>query len=361
MTAPLTNSRSIVRRPASLLAALALVVAAIVSPAALASADDATIGIAGGPANESGPDDRSRLSYDVQPGQTVTDRYVVRNTGTTDQQVVVFGSDAYNTNDGAYALLETGAPSTDAGSWVTFGGQASVQVGLAPSEQKVLEFTVAVPADATPGDHAAGIVVSAQGVEGQVRVDRRVATRMYVRVAGELQPNLTLSSISASQSADWNPFTGGTDITVTLHNAGNVALGADVTARVTTWFGMSASARAHEELAEMLPGSTREVTFRVPNVPRLGYLQAGVTLQPTVAAEALDPGPLALVERQASLAGMPWVALGVIVLGLGFVMLARWRRARLTRLAEEWVAYTRAEARRVADDTAAGTVANVTQ
>ena len=116
-----------------------------------------------------------------------------------------------------------------------------------------------------------------------------------------------------------------------------------------------------EELPEMLPGSTREVTFRVPNVPRLGYLQAGVTLQPTVVAEALDPGPLALVARQASLAGMPWVALGVIALGLGLVMLARWRRAHLTRQAEEWVAYTRAEARRVADNNAAGTVANVTQ
>jgi len=209
---------------------------------------------------------------------------------------------------------------------------------------------VSVPADAIPGDHAAGIVVSAQGVEGQVEVDRRVATRMYVRVAGELQPSLTISSISASQTADWNPLTGATDITVTLHNAGNVALGADVTARVTTWFGMSAGASSHEELAELLPGSTREVTFSVPNVPRLGYLQAAVTLQPTVAADALDPGPLAVVERQSSLAGVPWLALGLLVLALGIVLLARWRRARLARRAEEWVTYTRAEALRVADE-----------
>ena len=360
MTAPIRHSRSTSRRPASALVALALAVVALVSPAAAAMADDATIGIAGGPAKDSGPDDRSRFSYDVQPGQTVNDRYVVRNTGTTDQQVTVFGSDAYNTNDGAYALLETGATSKDAGSWVTFAGKASVQVALAPSEQKVLDFTVAVPADAIPGDHAAGIVISAQGVDGQVKVDRRVATRMYVRVAGALQPNLTISSISAGQSVDWNPFTGSTDITVTLHNAGNVALGAGVTARFTTWFGKSAGVSAHDVLPEMLPGSSRQVTFRVPNVPRLGYLQAGVTLQPTVAADALDPGPLALVERQTSLSAVPWLVLGVVVLGIGILVLARWRRARLLRQAEEWVAYTRAEARRAADDEATSTASNVT-
>jgi len=359
MTAPITDLRSTVRRRASLLAILALAVAALVPTAPAALADDATIGIAGGPANESGPDDRSRLSYEVQPGQTVTDRYVVRNTGTTDQQVTVFGADAYNTNDGAYALLETGETSKDAGSWVSFGGEASVQLALAPGEQKVLEFTVSVPAAAIPGDHAAGIVVSARGVEGQVRVDRRVATRMYVRVAGKLQPNLTISSISASQVADWDPLTGTTDITVTLHNAGNVALGADVTAKVTTWFGMSAGDSARVELAEMLPGATREVTFSVPNVPRLGYLQAGVTLHPTVAADAPNPGALALVERQSGLAGVPWLALGVLILVLGVVLLARWRRARLTRQAEEWVAYTRAEALRIADDQATSSATEV--
>lgn len=361
MTAPVRDMTSLLRRRAmALLLLLPFVAAFVVAPAGAALADDSTIGIAGAPANDSGPDGRSRFSYQADPGQTVTDKFVVRNTGTTGQTVTVFGSDAYNTNDGAFALLDTGEASKDAGSWVTIGGQASVQVALAPSEQRVLEFTVAVPAAATPGDHAAGIVISAQSTEGQVKLDRRVATRMYVRVAGALQPNLTISSISAGQGVDANPFAGATDITVTLHNAGNVALGADVTARVTTWFGKSAGASAHEELAELLPGATREMTFRVPNVARLGYLQAGVTLQPRVATDAVDPGPLAVVERQTSLSGVPWLLLGVVVLGVGIVVLARWRRARLTRQAEEWVAYTRAEARRVADAQTVGIEADVT-
>lgn len=347
MTVLLRPTTTALRRWARVLMVPAVAFALLV-PAAAAQAEDETVGIAGGPANETGPDGRSRFSYSAGPGQNVADRFVVRNTGTTEQTVTVFGSDAYNTNDGAFALLETGDQPVDAGSWVTFAGAPSAEVTLAPGAQQVLDFTVTVPADATPGDHAAGIVVSAQAAEGQVVVDRRVATRLYVRVSGPLTPALTISSIAASQTQGWNPFNGPVDVTVTVQNTGNVALAADVSASVTSWFGMAASSTAREELPELLPGTTREVTFRVPSVARWGYLKPVVQLDPKASTDATAPGELQQVVRDTSLVAVPWVLLGLVVVVVGLVLGVRWRRRYLTRQAEAWAEYTREEARREA-------------
>src|SRR4051794_20169077 len=81
-----------------------LVVGAGLTLATPARAED-TVGIAGAPSNGTDPDGRSRFSYQVQPGQQVADAYLVRNTGTTDQSVTLMATDAYNTDDGAFALL----------------------------------------------------------------------------------------------------------------------------------------------------------------------------------------------------------------------------------------------------------------
>lgn len=328
--------------------ALLVLVAAGLAVAAPARADD-TVGIAGAPSNGTDPDGRSRYSYQVQPGQQVADFYLVRNTGTTDQSVELVATDAYNTDDGAFALLATDEEPKDAGAWVTLqDGQKRLTVPLAPGAQQVVPFTVTVPADARPGDHAAGLVVSASAVEGQVKVERRVATRMYVRVAGELQPVLTVASITASAPAGANPLTGPSTVTVTVHNTGNVALGATLAAGATTWFGVSAARAVHEEVPEILPGATRVVTLSVPGVGRSGLLRPYVDLQPNVDPAALDPGPLAPVHRDTTVVAVPWMLLGILALAVGGWFALRARRRRETRRAQEWIAFTQEEARRAA-------------
>jgi hypothetical protein len=187
-------------------------------------ADD-TDGMSGTPASESGPDGRSRFSYEVAPGQQLTDNYSVTNTGTTAQVMRVFSTDAFNTEDGSFGLLDTDAPAVDAGAWVTFeNGATYVDVPLEPGESKLVAFTMSVPADASPGDHAAGIVISVTSPQGQILVDRRVATRLYVRVPGDLQAALTVGSISSSYEAQVNPLDGTTTVTFTVRNPGNIAL-----------------------------------------------------------------------------------------------------------------------------------------
>jgi len=292
---------------------------------------------------------RSRYSYQVEPGQQITDEYLVQNTGTTAQTVTVYATDAFNSEDGNFALLNGDERATEAGSWVTFeGGAAQVVVELAPDESRVLLFTMTTPADALPGDHAGGIIVSAISDNGEIALDRRVAIRLYVRVKGELQPNLSVGSIAASYTPAFNPFAGEVTLTTTVQNNGNVALGATTITNVRGIFDIPLSGDVNLEIPELLPGTKRTVTIVVPGVGPWVLLAPHLSLTATVDPGAINPGPLPRVERETSLFAMPWVLVILALIIAAIVLIVRLRRVANNRRAVAWVEYTEAEARRKA-------------
>ncbi|MEL4320234.1 hypothetical protein WJX64_14560 [Leifsonia sp. YIM 134122] len=342
------SARPIPRLALAGVLAVSALLGLVVAPASVSFADD-TIGMAGAPITEAGTNGRTRFSYQMTPGQQVDDAYVVTNTGTVAQTFTVFATDAFNSEDGGYGLLDTGVTPTDAGSWVRFGGAAAPQsIPLEPGASQTVPFSVIAPADAAPGDHAAGLVVSAVSPDGQVVVDRRVGTRLYVRVPGELQPNLTISSITSSYAPSLNPLDGETTVTFTVKNAGNVALGANMVIGVKALFGIGTGDLVREELAEMLPRSTRTVSVVVPGVGQWGYLNPYVSMAPTVDPEALDPGPLTVVNRDTVLIAVPWILVILILLGLAVWLWMRFSRRRDEKNAKAWIEFTEAEARRKA-------------
>ncbi|MBK4348608.1 WxL protein peptidoglycan domain-containing protein [Lacisediminihabitans changchengi] len=333
------------------IAALAVFVAlgaGLFSAASPARADDTT-GISGAPSDGTSTDDRSRFSYQVDPGQHVDDSYLVRNTGSTAQTMKILATDAFDTAQGAFSLLDTKQAPVDGGSWVTFAnGQHSIDLPIAAGETKVVSFRLDVPSNAAPGDHAGGIVISVATAQGSIMVDRRVATRMYVRVKGALQPALTVGNISADYAGSLNPFNGTTDVKFTVRNNGNVALGADMVVNVKTYLGIGASGLVRTSVSELLPGSTRVVTVAVPGVPQLGYLNPHVNLVPTVDKDALNPGPLRTIERDSTLFVMPWWVLILLVVAGLVVLIVRLRRRSDRIRATAWIEHTESEARRKA-------------
>ncbi|GAA1954064.1 hypothetical protein [Agromyces allii] len=316
---------------------------------AAVAADD-TVGISGSPATADGSDGRSRFSYAADPGQHIDDFYEVRNTGTGEQTMTVLATDAYNTDDGGYGLLDTEATPTDAGSWVTVDGQRQVTLVLAAGETRVLPFSIDVPADAAPGDHAAGLLVSTVSPDGQVLVDRRVGTRMYLRVSGELQPLLAISSMAPSYEGGLNPLDGTATVTYTITNSGNIALSATAVTSVKTVFGLQIGDLVRTDIDEMLPGSTRTVTVEVGGVGQFGYLNP--TVRMIGKADGFVEAPIKEVSRDAVLIAVPWSVLVVLVLGLGIWLFLKWRRKRDATNAAAWVAYTEAEALRKAAESA---------
>jgi len=315
---------------------------------------DGTDGIAGAPSADGGVDQsRSRFTYQVEPGQVINDEYLVENTGTTVQSVTVYATDAFNADDGQYSLMAGDQTATDAGHWVTFAqGADRVQATLAPGASEVIPFTVTAPADARPGDHAGGLIVSALSPAGQVSVDRRVAVRLYVRVKGLLQPALTISSIESSYAPDLNPFSGATTLTVSLTNTGNVSLGANTVAQVRGLFGIPLSGLTDQKIPEMLPGSSRTVSFVVPGVGAWVFLNPHISLTATVDPDALNAGALPFAERDDTVFVVPWALLILFVVAAAIWILVRLGRQRDSTKARIWIEYTEAEARRKAHENA---------
>lgn len=319
------------------LSAFLLLIAALLGSAVPAFADD--LGLAAAPATNGGVDgSRSRFSYQVEPGQTLNDQFFVKNTGTAPQTVTVYGTDAFNSDAGEYALLDTGAAPVDVGSWVSFDG-VETAFTLAPDESRVLPFTVTVPADARPGDHAGGMVVSAMSDSGQVRLDRRVATRMYARVAGELQPLLSLSDVSTNYTPSWNPFDGTLDVSFTLNNTGNVALGANSVISVATVFGIPVRGIEKAEIPELLPGTSRSVTISLGGVGQWIYLGSDIKLAGTVGSDAYQPTVLPSLSRSVTTWVMPWALLVVVLIAAGTWWFLKVRARLNAKRLEEWRAY----------------------
>ena len=316
-----------------------------------AQAADSTNGISGAPSDGTAVDDRSRFSYQVDPGQHLDDFYLVRNTGTSAQTMKIFATDAFDAASGAFSLLDTKTAPKDSGSWVKFpNGTSSVDVPLAAGASKIVSFRLTAPADASPGDHAGGIVISVATPQGNIIVDRRVATRMYVRVKGAIQAALTVGNITAAYRPTINPFSGSTVLRFTVRNNGNVALGANLVAQVKSYFGIGASGLVRSSVPEMLPGSTRVVAVEVPGVPQVGYLSPQLSLVPTVDTDALSPGPLRSTTRDTNMFVTPWWLLILIAIAGAIWAFIVFRRRRDATRAGEWIAHMESEARRTAGD-----------
>lgn len=317
-----------------------------------ARAED-TIGISGVPAGEDGnADGRTRYSYSADPGQQISDRYLVRNTGTTPQTYTVLSTDAFNDDAGEFALLDTGTTPSDIGSWITFeNGTNRLQFDLAPGDSRLVPFTLTIPADASPGDHAGGIAASVQSPSGQVILDRRIGTRMYLRVSGEIQAGLSVAGLSASYVGDWwNPFTGAVRLHYTVENTGNIALASNITVGASTWFGIPTGGERGDGIPELLPGGTRTYETDLPGIASWGYLNARVTLNPFVEGNDVTKRlGVPATSRDTILIAPPWTLLILIALTAGFVVFRKWRRKVDANRAAEWIAYTEAEAKRKAE------------
>lgn len=336
---------------AAIIAGLGMPSAATAAPGtAVLATDDApatesesavTVGVATRPAGEDGrPDGRSRFTFAADPGQTVTDRVLVGNTGTARQDFTVYATDAFNDDAGELSLLPTDATPTSVGSWIRFDdGSDRVTFGLEPQEVRLLTFTVAVPADATPGDHVGGVVASVLESGAQVTVDRRVATSVFARVAGDLQPQLSLTSYEASYQGDWwNPFSGHVQLHYTVSNPGNVALAANLTSGTRTWLGIPATGEQGGKVPVVLPGNSASYESTVDGVGQWLYLNPFTTLSPFVESpDASMQVVVTPITRDAVAFAVPWTVLILGVLAALAVLFSRWRRRRDEVRAREWM------------------------
>ena len=295
----------------------------------------ATFGI--GPVTNNHVDSRPNFRWVVTPGATLDDTVGIVNIGRTPLTLDVYGADAANAKDGSFTLLPKTRPAVDAGRWMTLHIPHHATSVTVPARSLVIvPVSLDVPRNASPGDHSAGIVASLTSYvtnrqNARIKLEQRVAVRVFVRVSGPLHPKLSVEALDAGFGGPLSPFSaGGTTVTYRVHNTGNVNLAGLQSVSVRGLFGSTEHATA-PKLPLLIPGGTAEFRVHVHGVYPEFLMAAGVHITPLVPVGDVDPS-LSSFSGDTSFWAIPWI-LVALLLALATLLLAYLQRRR--RAADE--------------------------
>lgn len=242
-------------------------------------------------------------------------------TNRTDEahHVRVYPVDAAVTAQGGFALGERDATQSGVGAWLHLPVSELV---LAPRSSTPLPFRVTVPADATPGDHAGGVVIETDpkgqpqdlgdNFAVQLNLVERIGVRVYLTVAGEAVRGLGVGNLTWDRTGD------GIRFEVPVTNTGNVRV--DPRAELTfRGFRLPSSALRMSRVETLLAGSAVTLTGLWPHPPLL----ADGTATATVTFAGGEP-----VQRSTHLRLLPLPLAAGALLGLALVAFATWRFVR---------------------------------
>jgi len=292
----------------------------LVGPATAAPAppSEGTVAWGIGPASADGLDGRPRFEYVVEVGDRYDDAVAITNFGTAPLEVDLYASDALPTEDGGFAVAAGDDPTVGLGAWVLLKQRTVV---VPSREVVVIPFSLSVPADAEPGDHAGGIlasvttIVSADG--GSVERENRLGTRMHVRVAGPIEPAVGVELGPADHDQPINPVRAGAmTVAHTVVNDGNIRLDVDRTVEVSSLFGWWSTQVDAGPVSDLLPGSAVSTVTELDGVPPLGPLTVTVRAAPGGSAGQALPD-LTEASSRVTVWAVPWpqlVALAILVL-----------------------------------------------
>ncbi len=341
------------------LAAVIVCLALAIVPAATAEAQDeeapepdSSLTWSVQPADEEGADGRAHWEFEVEPGETIEDIAQVNNFSSEEITFRVYSHDAVNTPEGGFTLQPAEVEPAGVGAWIGLDEEVTIEAG----ESAIVPFSLNVPQDATPGDHAGGMVASvtsaATDADGQrVLVDNRVGSRIYLRVAGAVQPTLEVTGLTVAYERAWVPFSTGTaTLTYEVHNAGNVRLAAEQVISGHGVFGLAEHSVAVDPLDEILPGGSLTVTEQIDGIPPLLRVTEQVVVTPVPPQISANALPVVQATQSAHAWAIPWVESIVLVALLLLLVWSVWRRRRAraenARQIDEAVAKAREEVRK---------------
>jgi hypothetical protein len=270
---------------------------------------------------------RQSFVLEGHPGSTLRDNLAITNNTDKNLTFDVFGADAYNTpHDGQFALRGYGAAMTDVGSWVR---TAYPTISVPAHTATVVPVTIAIPANATPGDHVGGVSARDTQPEGKrqqgtviVDIMKIVSARLYLHVDGNAVGGLTVTGLRLSASSPFPAYLGNSSGTVraTVTNTGNLLQTPKAHLRATGLFGTLIDKTV--QLPQILPGQSVDFSQGWKDVPpfEIGTLRLEITdnaAAPPVSSSA-----------SVSVTMIPWYSL--LVLALLIALLAAgirfWRR-----------------------------------
>jgi hypothetical protein len=311
------------------------------------------------PSTAKGPTGKPSFIYtNVTPGSRFKSWVGLTNYSAFPVTFAVYAADGVNTPSGGFDVLNQGKKSVGVGAWATL---AKTEVTVPAGTEDNIPFVIAVPTNATPGDHFGGIVAqvstSSSGTHGsKFLLNRRVGTRIYMRVAGQLHPVLSVEHVGIAYHGTINPVGSGTaTVSYTVANTGNVALATPQVISITSLFGTLATVSGHSIFA-LLPGQHDHFSVLVKNIPPAGPVTAHVTLVPqepkgTTTPPIIKLEPPAVVKAASgSTWAWPWPQLILFLLLVAVLWLWATRGKRRKKKQAAALLAAKEEGRRQAEE-----------
>lgn len=196
----------------------------------------------------------------VEPGATYTFTLSIRNDSANERTLYLGAHDITGLNDEGVPVFASEGERTpyELSSWITLPEGA---ITFTPGETREVEFSVRVPADATPGGHFGGVFLDAQPPRLRTTgsgVAVRVATIMNLRVAGEAHEEARLREFSTDRLIYSMPDV---SFLVRVENPGNVLLRPHGFIKITDMWGRAiGDVQINESGGAVFPLQEREFT-----------------------------------------------------------------------------------------------------
>lgn len=257
-----------------------------------------------------------QFRIELAPGAASAQTAIVSNRSDKTITFKVYPADALTTDQGGFALRGRDEAQTGIGRWTTLPFDT---ITLEAGTQKQVPFRLTVPAAATPGDYAGGIILEAPPRQGtpsevaeqtavQLNVVERVGVRLYLKVSGTVRAGLSTGEL---ESTDDN---GVIAISLPITNTGNVILTPKATAVARGRVG-GTTELTFGQVESLLPGQTTTLRATWPDPPNLVWAQVEAAVQ-------YEGGT---ARAQADVRRVPWVAaVTVTVTSLLLLGLSAW-------------------------------------
>lgn len=266
------------------------------------------------------------FEINVDPGQVITNSVRVFNNSEDAITIRMSAEDFAPTGEEGNVVIAGEINETYALSkWITLE-PASFTLG--PGEDKVVNFTVNIPANGEPGGHYGSILAEVGGglVPGSVAIAQKLGSLLLVQVSGEIQERLWIKSmdtikkidddyIAPSNFFEYGPVT----LSTRFENTGSVHLKPRGFILIKDMFGREVASITLEQL-NVLPNSVRRIESEFDKRLLLGKYTATLT---AIYGSKNEP-----LTYTTTFWGFPWKIGGAIALGalLLFIFLIRGRK-----------------------------------
>jgi hypothetical protein len=210
----------------------------------------------------------------VEPGSSLRSQITVSNPSTEAQTVYLY-TGAAHIAEGTFQG-EANPSANDLTSWTELDAS---EISLEGGGSETLAVTIAVPADAAPGEQYGAVwaeVRGASSADSPVIQANRVGVRMYVTVGGNNAPGaeFTVTSLAPSRNSEGVP-----QVSALVTNSGGRAV--DIIGTLTLTNGPSGLSAGPFELAQattIAPGDAQDAVFTLGEALPNGPWSAQVTL-----------------------------------------------------------------------------------